>query len=222
MLRAAGRDDLEHRYAAFRGLNLTWETLEGIVKHNGPLIDDEASAPALRLEGAAACHPRVAKIEDLELGTYCSLEGQIASVADDIAYNNHDIDDGFRAGYIAMGTQEVPMAGRARAVRARYSDIPDATLVYKDAAHDRGHGGGCAGESRARIEAASPRSISSQRAGVERAALFFPADGRRYRHAAKFPAKGRSTSIRPLPGKWLARKRYCTSFTSISPRTRRR
>ena len=72
-----------------------------------------------------------AKVQDLGLDTYCSLEGQIAAVSDDIAYNNHDIDDGFRAGYIAVKELEaVPMAGRAiAAVRASYGDIPGATIV---------------------------------------------------------------------------------------------
>jgi dGTPase len=66
-----------------------------------------------------------AKVQDLGLGTYCSLEGQIAAVADDIAYNNHDIDDGFRAGYITIEElEEVPVAGRAiAAVRAAYGDM---------------------------------------------------------------------------------------------------
>ncbi len=125
---------LEHRYASFRGMNLTWETLEGIVKHNGPLID-EAGVPIARYaEGGLPVAIRAyMQIQDLRLGTYPSLEGQIAALADDIAYNNHDIDDGFRAGYIAVKElEEVPMAGRTLAlVRARYGDLPDAPLVYE-------------------------------------------------------------------------------------------
>ena len=77
---------LEQRYAAFDGLNLTWESLEGVVKHNGPLAEP---APELRRFSAAL---------DLELATHAGPEAQVAALADDIAYNNHDIDDGLRAG----------------------------------------------------------------------------------------------------------------------------
>ncbi|MBV8938294.1 MAG: deoxyguanosinetriphosphate triphosphohydrolase [Alphaproteobacteria bacterium] len=76
---------LEQRYAAFDGLNLTWEALEGIAKHNGPV----ANAPR-----ALAKYNRE---HDLELDTWPSAEAQVASLADDIAYNNHDLDDGLRA-----------------------------------------------------------------------------------------------------------------------------
>ena len=73
------------------------------------------------------------QVQDLRLDTHPSLEGQIAALADDIAYNNHDIDDGFRAGYIAVKElEEVPIAGRMLAlVRARHGDLPDAPLVYE-------------------------------------------------------------------------------------------
>lgn len=84
---------LEQRYADFDGLNLTWETLEGVVKHNGPVVGEGAGTDHLprafrEYEGLAA----------LDLHTYASLEAQIAALSDDIAYNNHDIDDGLRAG----------------------------------------------------------------------------------------------------------------------------
>ncbi len=79
---------LEERYPLFNGLNLTWETLEGIAKHNGPLEDPHISIKNFN------------KIYDLDLNTFPGLEAQIASLSDDIAYNNHDIDDGFRAGFI--------------------------------------------------------------------------------------------------------------------------
>src|SRR5271165_2613270 len=114
---------LEHRYAAFRGLNLTYETLEGIVKHNGPLTDADGT-PLGRYAAKGLPHAIRAymQIQDLGLGTYCSLEGQIAALADDIAYNNHDIDDGFRAGYIKVDElEDVPMSGQTLAlVRARH------------------------------------------------------------------------------------------------------
>ncbi|MFV0243416.1 MAG: deoxyguanosinetriphosphate triphosphohydrolase [Qingshengfaniella sp.] len=77
---------LERHYADFDGLNLTWETLEGIAKHNGPVTGDLPYA----LAEYNAQH-------DLELATYASAEAQVAAVADDIAYNNHDLHDGLRA-----------------------------------------------------------------------------------------------------------------------------
>jgi dGTPase len=125
---------LEHRYALFRGMNLSWETLEGIVKHNGPLIDHNGAPLARYAENGLPLAIRAyMQVQDLRLDTYPSLEGQIAALADDIAYNNHDIDDGFRAGYIAVKElEEVPMAGRTLAlVRARHGDLRDSPLVYE-------------------------------------------------------------------------------------------
>ena len=81
---------LEERYPLFEGLNLTWETLEGVVKHNGPLLNPHIVIKEYN------------NIHDLELDTFPGLEAQIASLSDDIAYNNHDIDDGFRAGLITL------------------------------------------------------------------------------------------------------------------------
>ena len=81
---------LEERYPLFEGLNLTWETLEGVVKHNGPLLNPHIVIKEYN------------NIHDLELDTFPGLEAQIASLSDDIAYNNHDIDDGFRAGLISL------------------------------------------------------------------------------------------------------------------------
>jgi len=78
---------LERSYAEFDGLNLTWETLEGIAKHNGPVDDPLPYA----LAEYNAKH-------DLELNTHASAEAQVAALADDIAYNNHDLHDGLRAG----------------------------------------------------------------------------------------------------------------------------
>jgi dGTPase len=85
---------LERRYAAFEGLNLTWETLEGLVKHNGPLLRADGAGEAELPFGIA----EYAKVQDLELSLYASAEAQAAAIADDIAYNAHDIDDGLRAG----------------------------------------------------------------------------------------------------------------------------
>ncbi len=94
---------LEHRYAAFDGLNLTWETLEGLAKHNGPLAH-----PAPFIAAYDRRHP-------LELSTHASAEAQAAAIADDIAYNNHDLDDGFRAGLFTLdeAAAALPLVGEA-------------------------------------------------------------------------------------------------------------
>ena len=89
---------LERRYAAFDGLNLTWEMLEGLVKHNGPLID-RAGRPCGRYRERGLPHAIVTygKTQDLELSSFASAEAQVAAISDDIAYDAHDIDDGLRA-----------------------------------------------------------------------------------------------------------------------------
>ena len=93
---------LEHRYNGFDGLNLTWETLEGVAKHNGPRPPDATPGA---IEAYAARH-------DLELRTHAGLEAQIAALADDIAYNNHDVDDGLRAGLFTVDDlRGVPLVG---------------------------------------------------------------------------------------------------------------
>lgn len=83
----------EHRYLDFDGLNLTWETLEGVIKHNGPLLPEKEDKPV------AASITEFNEKFDLELNHFASAEAQIAALADDIAYNTHDIDDGYRAGF---------------------------------------------------------------------------------------------------------------------------
>ena len=92
---------LEKKYFDFEGLNLTWETLEGLVKHNGPMTKDvPKTIEALDKEF------------DLKLNEFSSIEAQIASIADDIAYNNHDLDDGLRAGFFSYDDLvELPMIG---------------------------------------------------------------------------------------------------------------
>ncbi len=105
---------LEQHYADFDGLNLTWETLEGLAKHNGPVGGDIPYA----LAAANAAF-------DLELGTYASAEAQVAALADDIAYNNHDLDDGLRAGLFAVeDILHLPIVGACFAeVDARYPGL---------------------------------------------------------------------------------------------------
>ncbi len=104
---------LENRYAAHDGLNLTWETLEGILKHNGPLIDAEGQpAGRYREEGLPQGLDEIEANADLMLDTHASLEAQAAAIADDIAYNAHDIDDAARAGLLTVDDLvDVPLVG---------------------------------------------------------------------------------------------------------------
>jgi dGTPase len=87
--------ELERRYPDFDGLNLTWEALEGIVKHNGP-VGDHLDMPAWRPIAEFSAR------YDLRLTTFASAEAQVAALADDIAYNNHDVDDGLQAGLFRL------------------------------------------------------------------------------------------------------------------------
>src|SRR5664280_2179429 len=95
--------DLERRYAAFDGLNLAWETLEGLVKHNGPLTDRTGGAIGRYAKrGVPAAILSHSQIQDLELWSQPSAEAQVAALSDDIAYDAHDIDDGLRADLFAL------------------------------------------------------------------------------------------------------------------------
>ena len=94
---------LERRYPAFDGLNLSWETLEGLVKHNGPLtLADGTPTGPYRERGLPHAIVLYGKSQDLELWSFASAEAQIAAIADDIAYDAHDIDDGLRAGLFGL------------------------------------------------------------------------------------------------------------------------
>ena len=104
---------LESRYAEHDGLNLSWEALEGILKHNGPLVDG-AGRPVGRYveEGLPVGLDAIAAPSPLLLHTHASLEAQSAAIADDIAYNAHDVDDALRAGLITLHQlADVPFVG---------------------------------------------------------------------------------------------------------------
>jgi len=118
---------LERRYAGFDGLNLTWETLEGTVKHNGPLLG---------VTGGRKLPPTIADYvgrHDLDLATWPSAEAQSAALADDIAYDNHDIDDGLRAGLFALADlAEVPLIGPVLAeVTSRHPKLEETRIVHE-------------------------------------------------------------------------------------------
>ncbi len=118
---------LEQRYPDFDGLNLTWETLEGVVKHNGPLRGRGKDRPLPRAIAEYNAE------QDLQLDTYASAEAQVASMSDDIAYNNHDIDDGLRAGLFTVGNLDgVPLVGPIFAeVRAAYRKLDESRRIHE-------------------------------------------------------------------------------------------
>src|SRR5580692_8856178 len=112
---------LESRYAGWDGLNLTWETLEGLAKHNGPLRD-----PPPYIADYNARHK-------LDLGTHASAEAQVAALADDIAYHAHDLDDGLRARLFAVeDIAHLPLVGESLAAARRSSlDVPPPRLRHE-------------------------------------------------------------------------------------------
>jgi dGTPase len=112
---------LETRYAGFDGLNLTWEALEGLVKHNGPI-----AAPAGYVAAYDALH-------SLDLGTYASAEAQVAALADDIAYHSHDLDDGLRAHLFTFADIEaLPVVGECLAeARSLRENLPQSRLRHE-------------------------------------------------------------------------------------------
>ncbi len=125
---------LERRYPAFDGLNLSWETLEGLVKHNGPLtLRDGSPVGSYRERGlpyAIAAHDRV---QDLELWSFASVEAQLAAIADDIAYDAHDIDDGLRAGlFVLEDLAGVPLVRDILGdIRAQHPGLDPSRLVHE-------------------------------------------------------------------------------------------
>ncbi len=117
---------LEHRYAAFDGLNLTWECLEGLVKHNGPITAKPGKPVPLAITEYNA-------VQDLALATWPGAEAQIAAISDDIAYNAHDFDDGLKAGLFALdAVKELPLVGPIfRGIAGRYPDLEKGRLIHE-------------------------------------------------------------------------------------------
>lgn len=146
---------MEAPYPRFEGLNLTWETLEGLAKHNGPVTKIPWA-----LAEADADFP-------LDLGTWPSLEAQVAAIADDIAYDNHDIDDGLRAGLVTLDDiLAVPFVAESwDAVRRRYPDVEEERLLPELIREQIGRMvKDLLDETRRRIAQADPRSPDDVRA----------------------------------------------------------
>ncbi len=164
---------LERKYAEFDGLNLTWETLEGVVKHNGPLAGAHATSGRPVPQPILDYNAR----HDLALDTWPGPEAQVAALADDIAYNSHDIDDGLRAGLFAVADlAEVPFVGDIfRSVSDKYSGLEEARLIHESMrrlidAMVRD----LLGETRRRLDAAAPCAADDIR-GLGQATVAFSA-----------------------------------------------
>jgi len=170
---------LEHRYPEFDGLNLTWESLEGIVKHNGPLTERSgAAAGRHRDHGIPAAISDYIATYDLELWSFASLEAQVAAIADDIAYDAHDIDDGLRAGLFGVDELKVmPLTAHLIAeIAGHYPDLDDdrrgAELVRELISYLIG---AVVSEARRRLAAAKPQSVDDVRNHGEVLIAFPPA-----------------------------------------------
>jgi dGTPase len=222
---------LEHRYPEFDGLNLTWESLEGIVKHNGPLTERNGAATGrYREHGIPAGVSDYVRLYDLELWSFASLEAQVAAIADDIAYDAHDIDDGLRAGLFRVDDLEVmPVtAEMIAAIAKHYPDLDDdrrgAELVRELISYLIG---AVVSEAHRRLDAAQPKSVDDVRnhggvlmafpAGVAQAEAGIKAflKQRMYRHPRVMRVMGEAEQILfdlfaryqkvpgDLPAEWL-------------------
>jgi dGTPase len=224
---------LEHRYPGFDGLNLTWESLEGIVKHNGPLTA-RGGAPVgrCREHGVPSAISEYMGAYDLELWSYASLEAQVAAIADDIAYDAHDIDDGLRAGLFGVDDLKVmPLtAEMIGEIAKHYPQLVDnrrgAELVRELISYLIG---AVASEARRRLELARPQCVDDVRNQDELLIAFSPDAAqaeaeikaflkqRMYRHHRVMRVMGDAEQIlfdlfaryqnRPadLPAEWLPR-----------------
>jgi dGTPase len=170
---------LEHRYPDFDGLNLTWESLEGIVKHNGPLtLPDGTPTGRYSDHGIPLGIADYMATCDLELWSFASLEAQVAAIADDIAYDAHDIDDGLRAGLFTVDDLKVmPLTAQMIAeIDAHYPRLDDvrrgAELVRELISHLIG---AVFLEAQRRLQAAMPKSAEDVRHHGEVMIAFPPA-----------------------------------------------
>ncbi|HWF94865.1 MAG TPA: deoxyguanosinetriphosphate triphosphohydrolase [Xanthobacteraceae bacterium] len=202
---------LEHRYPEFDGLNLTWESLEGIVKHNGPLTARDGAAVGRYHERGVPCGiSDYLGIYDLELWSFASLEAQVAAIADDIAYDAHDIDDGLRAGLFRVDDLKImPLtAEMIAAIESRYPGLDDirrgAELVRELISHLIG---AVVLEARRRLDIARPQSAEDVRHYGDALIAFPPAVAqaeaeikaflklRMYRHSRVMRVMGEAETI---------------------------
>ncbi len=202
---------LEKRYARFDGLNLTWEALEGLVKHNGPLTGTDGKPVGRYLEtGLPDAIADFATSHDLELSSHSSLEAQVAAISDDIAYNAHDIDDGLRAGlFEVIDLGDVPLVGTALGdVLGVYPELERTRLVHETVRRLISRMvSDVLDETRRRIAAAAPASAEAVRAHAGPLVGFSPQMAednralkrflhhRMYRHARVMDVMGRAKRV---------------------------
>jgi dGTPase len=159
---------LEQRYPTHPGLNLTWEALEGVVKHNGPVAADPLPLTLAEVNDGF----------DLEIDTHAGLEAQIAAISDDIAYNHHDMDDGLRARLftIRQVAEAVPHVGAAfESVHADYPDAPRPVRIAEAVRRLIGQMvGDVLAETRRRLEAAAPKNAEALRRAGRQIVGFSP------------------------------------------------
>ena len=168
---------LERRYPRFDGLNLSWETLEGLAKHNGPVAD-----PPWALAEVDAEFP-------LDLNSFASLEAQVAALADDIAYDNHDIDDGLRAGLLDLDAlMALPeIADLWRRAEKRFPNAPRAVLASELIREQIGlMVNDMIGETERNIAAAEVDDVAAVRAADRALAAFSPPMARHERALKRF------------------------------------
>jgi dGTPase len=170
---------LERRYPTFDGLNLTWETLEGLVKHNGPLIDrNGAPLGRYRTQGVPETIRDYVRRQDLQLWSFPGVEAQVAAFADDIAYDAHDIDDGLRADLFRLDDiAAVALPGEIIAsIRAVFPDLDDARIVHEFIRRLIGLLiEDVTAETRRRLTALAPRSADEVRGAPSAVVAFSPA-----------------------------------------------
>jgi dGTPase len=169
---------LERRYPSFDGLNLTWETLEGLVKHNGPLTErDGRPLGRYRVHGVPETIREYVALQDLQLWSFASVEAQVAAFADDIAYDAHDIDDGLRAGLFSLDDiAEVALPGAIVAdTRAAFPALDDGRVVHEFVRRLIGLLiEDVAAETRGRLAAQTPRSADDVRHAASAVVGFSP------------------------------------------------
>jgi dGTPase len=171
---------LERRYAAFDGLNLTWETLEGLVKHNGPLTDRDAQPVGrYRERGVPQAILDYDRRQDLELWSFASAEAQVAAIADDIAYDAHDIDDGLRAELFKL--DDLAEIAFVRDILLTVIREGGAAIEPARTGHELVRRAitrmieDVIGETRARLERFAPRTVDDVRGAVAPVGAFSPA-----------------------------------------------
>jgi dGTPase len=172
---------LERRYPGFDGLNLTWETLEGLAKHNGPLTDRQGD-PVGRYRGRGVPETilEYSRLQDLQLWSFPGAEAQVAAFADDIAYDAHDIDDGLRAELFALDDiATVALPDKIiDEIRRAYPKLDAARLVHEFIRRLIGLLiEDVTGETRRRLDTLAARSVEEVRSASSAVAAFSPAIG---------------------------------------------